>query len=845
MLKKFIALIAVFSFGLLLVACTKPDVTVTFDSQGGTAVEAIVVKEGELASEPTDPTRESSSEENAWSFTGWYTSSAATESTLFDFATPIAEDITLYAGWTQQIVVRFNTKTTSTIASQYLPTTGGQVNQPTNPTKAGFTFGGWYFGKPGQTWLEPEAVEFPLSVTGSTQLYAFWIPENSKTVSWSDGETYKNSFTELDADPILNPLTYHWSHESALMGYLSTPLYGTDVNWDQAIEDGLASSKGDFSNINESNIGGLLRENVKYGAADYPIAVGGDFDGENGVDQSGKYSEAISREISAYTYQYKLRDDIYWEDGTNVTAEDYYYSYFQYIDQTQNNFRASSYFPNADRSSGLRVVGARNYFLQGTEIGLGESTANPLTGDYGYAQITRYLGENNPYGPSYIGEWPFSSPGDTVYVTKAKFDELGLSVGDNQPYPEGIDFGAATIANYDMKADIKLNTYYIGEKGELWPAIDAEDVGFKVIDDYTFEMTFETPLSHVSAMSAADFTLVHPATYEASLDENGTNSTYGTSVTQPLSYGPFVLKSWDTGAKIVFNKNYQSFMHMNYNYKSISFEFYANVDARMQAFEQGKLSSAGLNQTYFNTYLENPNRKDYYDGYPQYLMFNAVDYTETDENNDVIRSAIQNKDFRQAFFFGFNRVEYTSTVYAPNVPTLLSYSANATQYDNDPSWYVNTPEYAAMLEDLGIDYDTYGYDPVKAKSLFDTAYDAWIAEGNTGPIQLTYLTSEGAEMDRIDNYIINHYETLFGTDKIDFVKDIKTSQVASDMQDGFEFDITLTGVGTGSVTNLSVMLPIIGLFFQETYGAQFGFNTIEDLNIPAEEFVVTEETNLI
>ena len=850
MFKKLLGLVILASAVVLLAACQKAKVTVTFDSQGGSAVTAVTVEEGSLIEEPADPSKPSSDEESAWNFTGWYTSAAATEDTRFEFSTKITEDITLYAGWTQQLVVRFNTKTTSSVESQYLPVSGGSVSAPTAPTREGFVFGGWYYGKPGQTWLEPQAVQFPVTVTEATQFYAFWVPVSSKEVTWSAGETYKNSFTELDSDPILNPLTYHWSHESSLMTYLSTPLFGTDVNWDQAIEDGLADFKGDFSKISDQNIGGLLRENVKYGAADFPIAVGGDFDGENGVDQYGKYSEAISREISATTYRYTLRQDIYWEDGTNVTADDYFYTYFQYIDPVQNNFRASSYYPNASRSSGLRVVGARNYFLQGSEIGLGESSSNPLGGDYSYAQISRSIGPDNTYfGPvgANAGLW-FGAYPKTVYLTEAQVTQFGFADGQSYDFPtelnddlRALGWTDAELAELDIQGAFKLNPYYAGAKGTTWPAFTEEQVGFKVIDDYTFEMTFEVPISHVSAMSAADFTLVHPATYEASLDSNGTNSTYGTSATKPLSYGPFVLKSWDTGAKMVFNKNYGTFMHQYFNYKAISFEFYSNVALRMEAFEQGFLSNTGLNQTYYNDYAENPNKKDYYNGYPQYLMFNTVAY---EGQNTANVSVLQDKDFRQAFFFGFNRIEYATTIYAPNVPSLLVYGNNSTQYDNDPSWYINTPEYLAMLDDLGIDNDTYGYDPVKAKALFDEAYAAWIALGNTGKITLNYLTSDGAETERLDNYIISHFTELFGSDKIAFVKNSYTSEVSSDKQDAHEFDITLTGVGTGSVTNLSVMLPIIGLFFQETYGDQFGFNTIEDLAIPASEFDITEENKI-
>lgn len=73
----------------------KPDpdetYTVTFDSNGGSAVECQTVAAGQPATEPEEPTKE------GYRFVAWYNSSALTE--LYDFATPVTANITLYAKW--------------------------------------------------------------------------------------------------------------------------------------------------------------------------------------------------------------------------------------------------------------------------------------------------------------------------------------------------------------------------------------------------------------------------------------------------------------------------------------------------------------------------------------------------------------------------------------------------------------------------------------------------------------------------------------------------------------------------------------------------------------------------
>lgn len=66
--------------------------TVTFETNGGTAIEAQLVPEGTFATKPVPaPTKE------GYLFEGWYTEQTMTN--LFNFYTPITKDITLYAKW--------------------------------------------------------------------------------------------------------------------------------------------------------------------------------------------------------------------------------------------------------------------------------------------------------------------------------------------------------------------------------------------------------------------------------------------------------------------------------------------------------------------------------------------------------------------------------------------------------------------------------------------------------------------------------------------------------------------------------------------------------------------------
>ena len=93
--KHLLLIILVLSTLVLLFSCGETpnqevkEYTVTFDSNGGTSVEAQVVEENKRASAPNDPTKE------GYTFLGWY---VGDEKWSFISHT-ITENITLKAKW--------------------------------------------------------------------------------------------------------------------------------------------------------------------------------------------------------------------------------------------------------------------------------------------------------------------------------------------------------------------------------------------------------------------------------------------------------------------------------------------------------------------------------------------------------------------------------------------------------------------------------------------------------------------------------------------------------------------------------------------------------------------------
>ncbi|MDR0647870.1 MAG: InlB B-repeat-containing protein [Synergistaceae bacterium] len=113
--------------------------TVTFNSQGGSAVSQLsYVQSGTAITAPTAPTR------SGYSFIGWYKEAACTNA--WNFATDtVTANITLYAKWTAvpTYTVTFDSQGGSAVAS-VMAAQGAAITAPASPTRAGYSFAGWY-----------------------------------------------------------------------------------------------------------------------------------------------------------------------------------------------------------------------------------------------------------------------------------------------------------------------------------------------------------------------------------------------------------------------------------------------------------------------------------------------------------------------------------------------------------------------------------------------------------------------------------------------------------------------------------------------------------------------------
>lgn len=145
--------------------------TVTFDSQGGSAVAPQTITSGEKAERPADPSRA------GHTFGGWYREADCT--TVWNFhKDTVTGDITLYAKWTpdgdppgpdDSFTITFDPNGGAGGGTMTTGTGGRLAALPGDPVRSGYTFAGWYTGKNDGTEVTTATV-----FTADTTVYAHW-----------------------------------------------------------------------------------------------------------------------------------------------------------------------------------------------------------------------------------------------------------------------------------------------------------------------------------------------------------------------------------------------------------------------------------------------------------------------------------------------------------------------------------------------------------------------------------------------------------------------------------------------------------------------------------------------
>ena len=519
-----------------------------------------------------------------------------------------------------------------------------------------------------------------------------------------------------------NPHTWETSDDSILLDLQTVPFYAFYLNADKT---GYA----------------ILPE----AAADYPVDVTAEYVGQLGV-QEGEANKA---------WRIALNPDMVWADGTKITADDYVYSMQQQLNPKMLNRRADSYY-----AGDMVIYNAKNYLYAGkTTYDLITVSAEDLIAagetvylDMGFWGMVGALDADGNEADQYI-----AITDDVMYRDLAIADENGDEAWVSAKYL--FDNYLAAGAPYNAYQSSYLYTAKIAE-GAAW-----DEVGLKKIDDYTIDLILEKPVEEAAFYMPYNLSsnwLVKKDVYEACktfYDAEGKSvateeeaetvaTTYCTSLDTNVSYGPYVLTTFELDKQIAFARNeawfgYNDGKHLGlYQTDIIEYDVIAEHDTAMMAFLAGDLIGIGLDSDELPTYASS-----------EYLIYTPQSYTTKISFNTDYEKLLEHgtnsqimviDEFRQGFCMALDRNHFATAFTAAGQGGfgLLNY-----QYCYNPftgALYRDNDYAKAALVDLygltygeGQDYATLdeayeamtGYDMEAAKALMATAYDKAIAAG--------------------------------------------------------------------------------------------------------------------
>ncbi len=555
--------------------------------------------------------------------------------------------------------------------------------------------------------------------------------------------TYTESVAELTSSTCWDPLAWETESDRIILDYISSGFYTFVLNSDMS--------------------GYSLALEL---AADVAQDVTAEYVGKFGVAE-GETGKA---------WRIPLKQDITWDDGTKITAADFEYSIKELLNPKTKNRRADSYY-----AGDFVVYNAKNYLYAGeTAYDLITDTAENLIAagtdvylDMDFWGMTGAVDAEENSCPKYV-----NITNDVMYRDAGIEDENADEAWVSAKYI--FDNYLAEGKQYNGYAAQYLYTASIA------PETSWDDVGFKVIDDYTIDFILAKPIEEASfyiPYNLSSSYLVKKDLYESCKkfwDADGKEvdneeaaatitTTYGKTLETTASYGPYKLTSYELDKEYTLSRNdewygYRDGAHKGqYQTDVIKRNVIKEHKTEVLSFEKGEIDYLGLQSEDLEKYGTSkyvkygPNN-----GYTTKLSFNT-NYDKLKERGTNSQVLVID-EFRQAFAYCYDRKEF-ATAYTAAGTAGFGLINELYCYNPFTGAYYRQNDYAkaGLLKVFdvaygeGADYATLdeayeamtGYDIPKAQELMKVAYDkaveAKVYDGES-PIEIEFRVYQSDEI---------------------------------------------------------------------------------------------------
>lgn len=179
--------------------------------------------------------------------------------------------------------------------------------------------------------------------------------------------------------------------------------------------------------------------------------------------------------------------------------------------------------------------------------------------------------------------------------------------------------------------------------------LGVEELGVKVVDDKTLEITLESPTPYF--MSITDTRACYPVRQDIA-EKYG--ETYGSELDSLVFNGPFKVDSWTHNSEITLVKNDQYWDKDNVKLDKVNFSIITDSNARYNSFESGALDNISVGEQEWVdrfTAKDNVERVDTKQPAMRFDFFNVED------------ELFSNLNIRKAFALAVDREDMAKTIY--------------------------------------------------------------------------------------------------------------------------------------------------------------------------------------
>ena len=202
----------------------------------------------------------------------------------------------------------------------------------------------------------------------------------------------------------------------------------------------------------------------------------------------------------------------------------------------------------------------------------------------------------------------------------------------------------------------QLQFFYIKNAEKYYNnEVSADEVGLKVLDDYTLEITLESPTAYFTQL------LAHQTYSPVRKDIVSANpDTWATSPKTYIGNGAFKLVKWDMKDQLVFERNENYWDASNVKLDSLTFKL---VTDETTAYSELKAGNFDMVNSVPTNEIQ-PGKEEGLVKISPYLgtYFFAINVGKQDTLNDDVKKALSNKLVRQALNLAVDRQEIIDTV---------------------------------------------------------------------------------------------------------------------------------------------------------------------------------------